>query len=121
MRAGYHPSFERDTGKQNTLKAQGFYHSRAWRRLRLLALQRDHYLCQECLRQKRFTRATEVHHLKPIVDRPDLALDLDNLESLCWDCHEKTKPRGKPTVVPHGVRVIKVMDGSETDSSASGR
>lgn len=32
--------------KEYSLKEQGVYHSKAWRRLRLLALQCDHYLCK---------------------------------------------------------------------------
>lgn len=110
--AGYHPRKKEDAEK-NDLKKSGFYHSPAWRRLRLLALQRDHYLCQECLRKNTITRATEVHHLHPIADHPELALDLGNLESLCWDCHEATKPRGVTVSLP--VRVIKITDGGDAD------
>lgn len=93
----------------NTLKKQGFYKKAVWRKLRSQALVRDHYLCQECLRQKRFTKATEVHHIKPLEDYPELGLTLTNLESLCWPCHEATKSRGKlGPAVPVGVRVIKM-------------
>lgn len=92
---------------KNDLKEQGFYHSPAWRRLRVLALQRDHYLCQACLRQKRITIATQVHHKIPIAEDASLALRLDNLESLCWDCHELTKPRKAPRGKP-GVKIIRV-------------
>ena len=84
------------------------YSSTAWKNIRVVALQRDNYICQECKRQKKITRATEVHHLKPIGNYPELALDIRNLESLCWECHERTKPRVKPTVIPDGVRVIKI-------------
>lgn len=104
-RAGYHPS-QKDDGGKNALKEQGFYHWPAWRRLRVLALQRDHYLCQACLRQKKITPATEVHHVQPITEHPELALCLDNLESLCWDCHEQTKLRGAATP-PSGIRIIR--------------
>lgn len=110
MRAGYHPG-KNESAEKNTLKKQGFYHTTAWRRIRLLALQRDNYLCQECLRKKRITKATEVHHLRPIADFPALALDLSNLESLCWDCHEQTKPRGNAPAPP-SARVIKISNGS---------
>lgn len=82
-----------------------------------MALQRDHYLCKNCLRQKKFTAATEVHHLEPIEEHPELALELSNLESLCWDCHEKTKNHGKRVVaVPAGVRIIKVTGDSDKHS-----
>lgn len=37
-------------------------------------------------------RATMVHHIEPLEKRPDLALDLDNLVSLCDDCHDKAHP-----------------------------
>ena len=94
-----------------TLKEQGFYHTTAWRRLRRAALSRDHYVCQACLRNG--TRpphtATEVHHKKPLEDFPELALDLDNLESLCWQCHEETKRQDHHEQSgPAGVRVIKI-------------
>lgn len=106
MRAGYHPS-KNDSPEKNDLKKQGFYHSPAWRRLRLQALQRDHYLCQKCLAEKKIVAATEVHHVKPVADYPELALDLDNLQSLCWSCHEGTKQRGVQQYVPKNIRIIK--------------
>ncbi len=114
MRAGYHP--EKNNGEKNELKKQGFYHWPAWRQLRTMALHRDHYLCQECLRKKRIRRATEVHHVKPIADFPELALELDNLESLCWNCHEETKPR-KAVHKPKGVRVIRISDGTDKEEA----
>ena len=76
-----------------TLKQQGFYCRAAWRKTRKMVLQRDHYLCQHCLAEGRVTPATEVHHIKKLEDYPDLALDLSNLVSLCWTCHELTKDR----------------------------
>ena len=114
MRSGYHPSHERG-GRKETLKEKGFYHKPAWRRLRLLALQRDHYLCQECLKHHRFTAATEVHHVLELEEHPELGLDLDNLVSLCWSCHEQTKHRTKQAEPPSTVRVIRVSDGKETE------
>lgn len=106
MRAGYHPA--KNAAEKSDLKKQGFYHKTAWRKLRQLALQRDHYICQNCLKKEnKITRATEVHHIRSIADYPELALDLDNLTSLCWDCHEQTKPRGKQETAPTGVRIIR--------------
>ena len=58
-RPGYHGT-ETCSEKKDTLKKRGFYQCRAWRRARLLALQRDHYLCQACLKKGRITKATEV-------------------------------------------------------------
>lgn len=113
-RPGYHLASRETAEKKDTMKSQGFYHTSAWRRIRVQALQRDHYLCQACLKNNRFTKATEVHHIKELEDHPELALDLDNLQSLCWDCHEKTKDHRRCSVeIPKGVKVIKITDGSE--------
>lgn len=107
-RAGFHP----DGGKNPTQKEQGFYQGVAWRRVRIQALERSHYLCQNCLRENRITPATEVHHILPLEEHPELALVLDNLEPLCWRCHEMTKNHGKITPTPPaGVRVVRIKNG----------
>ena len=93
MSAGYSPVHK------ETLKNSGFYKTTAWRRIRRLALQRDHYLCQGCMRKRVYKKATEVHHIIAVDADPTLALSLDNLESLCRYCHEDTKSRGK--IVTH--------------------
>ena len=97
-----------------------FYHTLAWKRVREMALERDHGMCCECMRRFeagygiRPKRANMVHHIVPVKDRPDLALRLDNLESLCWEHHEQLHPekrtqRAKPeTENPFRLRVIKV-------------
>ena len=112
MQAGYHPAKENDPEK-NTLKKQGFYHSPAWRRIRVLALQRDNYLCQVCLKKGVIKKATEVHHIRPIAKQPELALELENLQSLCWWCHEATKSRGTDAVSASNVRIIKITNKQE--------
>lgn len=66
-----------------------FYHSKEWQKLRKLALQRDDYLCQECLKRGDITPATTVHHIKPLrIDKTD-ALKLENLETVCTACHNR--------------------------------
>lgn len=78
-------------------EAKQFYNSAAWQKVREAALIRDHYLCQPCLRRERLTPATTVHHIKPIETHPELALDPDNLESICPACHNREHPeKGKP-------------------------
>lgn len=69
-----------------------FYHSRAWQRARQMALTRDHYLCQVCYRQGRVTPARTVHHIVHIKDNWDKRLDLDNLETICLECHNQEHP-----------------------------
>lgn len=97
--------YSRSTGKR-TLKEDGFYHTPAWRRIRLAVLQRDHYQCQLRLSKNCTKIATTVHHIKALEDYPELALDIDNLTSCCYSCHELTKVRERDH--PSGVRIIKI-------------
>nr|WP_259544984.1 HNH endonuclease signature motif containing protein [Heyndrickxia oleronia] len=64
-----------------------FYQSREWRELRLVALERDNYECQSCKRRGKYSKAQNVHHIKEVKEYPELALELDNLESICIRCH----------------------------------
>ena len=65
-----------------------FYNTTKWKELRLLKLQMNP-LCEHCLRENKITPATEVDHIIPIQQRPDLALDINNLQSLCKPCHSR--------------------------------
>ena len=65
-----------------------FYNSSRWKNVRKLVLRRDQYSCKDC-----GGRATEVHHVISLteknIDDWDVALNPDNLQSLCYDCHSK--------------------------------
>ncbi|MEB1809038.1 MAG: HNH endonuclease [Bacillaceae bacterium] len=89
-----------------------FYNSSKWKSLRLKALQRDNYECQECKRLgrvhvdsvkedgKRKSIELNVHHIKEIEIHPEEALNINNLETLCLDhhneIHEKSFAPHKP-------------------------
>lgn len=64
------------------------YVSNRWVKVRKIALERDNYLCQDCVENKSISNASEVHHIKPL-DVGGEAYDLDNLISLCHECHMK--------------------------------
>ena len=66
-----------------------FYKSKEWRTLRLEALQRDSYLCQECKKRGIVTPADTVHHIKPLRVDASRALQLSNLEAVCGACHNR--------------------------------
>lgn len=57
------------------------YDSR-WTKFRAMYL-RQHPVCSRCN-----TPATVVHHINPL-DKGGAKYDEDNLEALCWACHEK--------------------------------
>jgi 5-methylcytosine-specific restriction enzyme A len=60
-----------------------------WKRIRLLALKRDKYLCVACLSMTppRATSALDVDHITSLSRGG--TNDLQNLQSLCRDCHNK--------------------------------
>lgn len=70
-----------------------FYKSKEWRKIRLEALKRDNYECQECKRKGKYSRAQNVHHIKEVKLYPEKALELNNLESICIVCHNKEHNR----------------------------
>lgn len=63
-----------------------FYRSGAWKGQRKNALRRDMFTCADC-----GGRANEVHHIVELtaenINDMKIALGLDNLISLCHDCH----------------------------------
>lgn len=65
-------------------------YGRAWGEVRLLKLSRNP-LCQVRLKCDKLPlsrqRATEVHHVHPVRERPDLRLVWENLRSVCKACH----------------------------------
>ncbi|EMF0120718.1 HNH endonuclease [Enterococcus hirae] len=74
-----------------------FYASSEWRNLRQQCLERDHYECQWCKEEGRLTTqydsVLEVDHIKEFEFFPELALELENLRTLCKDCHNKRHGR----------------------------
>ena len=66
-----------------------FYSSKQWKDVRRFTLRRDLYTCQQCFTN----RASEVHHVIELtpenINDPMITLSLDNLESLCHNCHTK--------------------------------
>ena len=75
-------------------QAEAFYKSKAWVAARQQALIRDNYLCQECLKQGRITRADTVHHKIELKRDWSKRLQIDNLVSLCTECHNRMHSRG---------------------------
>lgn len=80
----------------NEGKVYRAYQLKEWRGvngIKQAALKRDHYECQDCSKEGRQTKAVEVHHIKELKDNPELFLKLENVISLCKDCHNKRHNR----------------------------
>ena len=71
--------------------ARKFYSSKAWQTCRDEYAKRKHFLCENCLRRGIYKPGEIVHHkieLDPVnIENPEIALNFDNLELLCRECH----------------------------------
>ena len=82
--------------------ARQFYKSKDWQSARTAALIRDKGMCQTagC-----YNPAEEVHHIKPLtpenINDAAVALNLDNLVSLCRDCHMKIHEKERILACQH--------------------
>ena len=70
-----------------------FYHTKQWRKVRKLVLEKYFYVCQECEGE-----ADMVHHIVEIKDDPTLSLTFSNLLPLCNSCHNKIHDRMNGTL-----------------------
>ena len=98
---------------------EDFYVSWTWRRCRKAFAESKGNLCEDCLRRGIIEpgskdRPLEVHHKIPLnadnFKNPEIALNWNNLQLLCKDCHEAQKER-KPKrwqIGPDG-RVILII------------
>lgn len=79
------------------IERRNFYNSVAWKLKRHEILDRDSYECQWCkekgLVTTQFNSILEIDHIKELETHPGLAMDNDNLRTLCKDCHNKRHKR----------------------------
>ena len=73
--------------------ARRFYSSKSWQSCRNEYAKRANHLCEDCLRRGIYRPGEIVHHkieLDPVnIEKPEIALNFDNLELLCRECHKK--------------------------------
>ena len=76
-----------------------FYVNGKWKKKRLEIMKRDHFECQKCKKRGKIkvvkanskyrSQRAYVHHIIHLKDYPELALDDNNLITLCFQCHEE--------------------------------
>jgi 5-methylcytosine-specific restriction endonuclease McrA len=86
------------------------YNTKRWQRLRKYIWQRDKGLCQECLKKGIIKQGEAVHHIVELTPEnvldPDVALNPDNLETLCRECHGAKHGKQKRYKIDELGRVI---------------
>ena len=85
-----------------------FYSSMAWRELRFRCLQRDRFCCTVCKASVRGSGKSRVDHIESRHKRPDLALVLSNVRTLCVSCDAK---RHSEKGGHHAERIAVGVDG----------
>jgi 5-methylcytosine-specific restriction protein A len=75
-------------------ESRTFLASAAWQRLRLERLTLEPF-CRACRGRGISRLASDVDHIAPRNQRPDLILDLANTQSLCHSCHSAKTGREK--------------------------
>lgn len=77
-----------------------YYNTKQWKNLRNYYIRRNP-LCEICLSKGIVKPANEVHHLRPFLtgktddERWKLLTNEDNLQSLCYECHDEVHRKMK--------------------------
>ena len=81
----------------------------SWQQLRAAHLERYPF-CSTCADEGRQRAAKVVDHIRSVREHPELRLNPDNLQALCWPCHNRKtnqydrgfgmRPRRKPGPLP---------------------
>lgn len=79
-----------------TSQNQIIRHRKETRHAREAVYKRDKYTCQDCgaKSQKGRPVVLNAHHIKPFSQFPELRFDLENIVTLCVECHKKTDTFG---------------------------
>lgn len=90
-----------------------FYKSKAWLTCRDGYIKSVHGLCERCLKDGKVVTGYIVHHKVYLndenINNPEVTLNWDNLEYLCFDCHNKEHFKDK--IIPR----YKVNDDGTVD------
>lgn len=93
-------------------REEEFYWTRTWKKkaheVRIL----DRNECQHCKAKGKYRRGYIVHHVKPLRERPDLALSIwdpeteeRQLVTICKDCHEAEHPESLKQFAPKNLPI----------------
>lgn len=76
-----------------------------WKRARAECLERDGYACVKGGPRCLGTEQLEADHIIPLAQvidtEPDLAFDVENLQTLCRPCHQDKAAEGPASIVRH--------------------
>lgn len=83
----------KETNKKDNVNHKAVYNTKRWKSIRIEKLKKNP-LCEICLEKGVIKLATDVHHIIPIStgktiqDKQRLGFDLNNINSVCEECHK---------------------------------
>ena len=83
-----------------------FYKDRVWENLREQILRRDKYMCRISHRTGKIVEAEVVHHIFPLEEFPEYALEPWNLISLCRKEHNRLHDRNTNELTEAGRELL---------------
>lgn len=84
-----------------------FYQSVKWKRKRNAIMRRDGYMCQYSKRYGKRIEAEIVHHIFPIEDYPEYALEDWNLVALSRTAHNRLHDRNTGNLTDEGKQLLR--------------
>lgn len=88
-------------------RADPFYKSKRWERIRAAALARDGYICQESKRYGKMVSADTVHHIFPRDEFPEYQYCMWNLVSLTSARHDEMHDRETGRLTDKGADLLR--------------
>lgn len=86
----------------NRLRNHDFYKSRKWQAKRAYVMRKYKYEDQDAKRYGRCVEATMIHHIYPLQEYPELALETWNLLPLSQASHNRMHDRLTDEITSHG-------------------
>lgn len=84
-------------------EVKSFYKSKKWKLKRIVTLKRDDFLCRESKQFGKTKPADTVHHIFPLEQYPELALENWNLISLNNAVHNTFHDRVTNKIIGRGI------------------
>ncbi len=105
-----HRPYSRQRNESNS-----FYSSARWRRARAAVLDRDGYQCVKCGKASDLT----VHHRTALTVDPSLALEPDNLVTICRRCHSRLEAHKRADATASGTTSSPVTFTQRTSTTTN--
>ncbi len=100
-------------------ESNSFYASARWRKVRAIVLDRDGYQCVKCGKASGKASDLTVHHRTALTVDPNLALEPDNLVTICRRCHSRLEAHKRADATASGTTSSPVSFTQRTSTTTN--